>query len=189
MVLRPRSEHRLPGLPPPIRLIASDTVDPDKSTRRTRQRRILGVEPSAMKTDNFAERRSAATAAKAKLLETFKVRTDHNDPAVIERAAARKAVADARAAREEARRLAKAAADAARAEAEAVAAETARREAAARAEAEAAREETERQERETAAAEEEARKKAARDERYAARKLRKQLGEDRRHEPRRAAHR
>jgi hypothetical protein len=126
-----------------------------------------------MKQEDLSDRRKNAAEAKARLLEKFKTGIDHNDPAVIARAATRKATAEAREIREEARRRERAAAAAAKA----VADEQARIAAIAEAAAEVVRQ----QEAERMAAEEviaeEARKKAARDERYAARKLRKQQGE------------
>ena len=133
-----------------------------------------------MKAQNdLAERRKSAAEAKARLLEKFKTEVDPNDPAVIARAATRKAIVEAREQREEARRIerAKAAAEKAAAEAEARLA----------AEAAAAEEAAARAEAEILAAEEaladEARKKQARDERYAARKLRKQQGDTHAYQP------
>lgn len=95
---------------------------------------------------SFADRRDRALEARKALLERFTARPEPNDPAVLARAAERKAIQDARAARAVERDAAKAAGEAAAA-AEAI--ERAEREAAAQ----------------TAA-------KAQRDARYAARKAR-----------------
>ncbi|MEJ1156781.1 DUF6481 family protein [Prosthecomicrobium sp. N25] len=124
-------------------------------------------------TVDLADRRKNAAEAKALLLQKFKAGIDPNDPAAIARAAERKAVAEARAVREEARRREREAAAAAKAIADEEARKAAIAEAAA---AEVRREEAERLAAEEAVADE-ARKKAARDERYAARKLRKQQGD------------
>jgi hypothetical protein len=114
------------------------------------------------KDKGFADRLTAAAKAREAALEKFKSRPKPDDPEMIERAAARKAAAEARAARE-AERIAEREARAEREASEAAARQVA--EAAARAEAEA-----------HAASEKErlaAEQKAARDARYAARKSRK----------------
>ena len=119
------------------------------------------------KDPSYLDRKGAATDARKAALEKFREKT--NDPAAVERQAARQALAAAREAREAERKAAKAAREAelvqetARAH---EAAQQAAREAAAQAERAAA----ERAEREAA---EEVERKAARDARYAARKKRK----------------
>ena len=110
----------------------------------------------------FADRLSAAAKAREAALEKFKARPKPDDPEMIAKAEARKAAAEARAARE-AERIAGRAAQAERDAADKAARQEA--EAAAMIEAEAA-----------AAAEKErlaTEQKAARDARYAARKQRK----------------
>src|SRR5215212_2526074 len=54
---------------------------------------------SAYKSDNFSERLTAAASARKAALEKFRARPGPDDPAVLERQAARKAVAVAREAR------------------------------------------------------------------------------------------
>ena len=122
-----------------------------------------------MKTDDFSERLSTAASAKRAMLERFRSRPPADDPAVMEREEARRALIAAREARlaereaarqaEEARLVAEQAAR----EADAVqqAAEQAHRDATAQAE---------QVEREKAL---EVERKAARDARYAARKKRR----------------
>ena len=121
--------------------------------------------------NSFADRQAAAAKAKRAMAEKFleKAKYDPKDPAVIERQAKRKAILEAREAREverAKRRAEEAAAEAARkAAAEAVRKDQLRLEALARdAEAQRLREEEERLEYE---------KKLERDARYAARKERK----------------
>jgi len=121
--------------------------------------------------NSFADRQAAAAKAKKALAEKFleKSRYDPNDPAVIERAARRKAILESRAAREAERaqrRAEEAAAEAARNAADEAARQEQLRLAALAREAEAQRqrEEQERLEYE---------KKLERDARYAARKERK----------------
>lgn len=117
---------------------------------------------------NFADRRQAADEAKKALLEKFKARPAADDPAVLARAAERKAVAEAREQREAERREQK------RLNEEREARESAERaaatEAAARAEAEA-RAQAE-QDAVARLLADEADRKAKRDARYAARKAR-----------------
>ena len=120
--------------------------------------------------NSFADRQAAAAKAKKAMAEKFleKSKYDPNDPAVIEREAKRKAILEARAAREverAKRRAEEAAAEAVRQAAEAAARqEQLRLEALAReAEAQRLREEQERLDYE---------KKLERDARYAARKER-----------------
>ena len=55
---------------------------------------------SIFKADDFNERRKAAAAAAAAKLEKFRAKTGTDDPAALARAAARKAVSEARAIRE-----------------------------------------------------------------------------------------
>ena len=57
------------------------------------------------KADDLADRRKAATAAKAALLEKFKARPAADDPEVLAKAAARQAIAAAREERIAARQL------------------------------------------------------------------------------------
>jgi len=113
--------------------------------------------------DDFNERMSTAAKARQALLEKFRARPKPDDPAVVERQAARLATRLARDARAAERKAAREA-EAARLQAEAArqAAEEAARKAAAEAE-QAVRE-----------AALEAERKAARDARYAARKARRQ---------------
>ena len=54
---------------------------------------------SAYKNDNFGERLAAAAAARKATLERFRARPAPDDPVVLERQAAQKAVAAARKAR------------------------------------------------------------------------------------------
>ena len=126
------------------------------------------------KADDLADRRKAATAAKAALLEKFKARPAADDPEVLAKAAARQAIAAAREERIAARQLEERLKREQREAEEAIAAEAARIE---REAAEAAAAE------ERAAAElarkpkpplSDAELKAIRDARYAARKMRKQ---------------
>ena len=107
---------------------------------------------------NFNDRREAAAKAKQALLAKFQARPPADDPAVLERQAALKAIADAREARRAERATARAAEEARIAAAKA--AEIAAQQAA----------EAERQARELA---ERLAQKAARDARYAKRKARK----------------
>lgn len=128
---------------------------------------------------SFAERLKTAAAAKKAQLESFKAKPAVDDPAVVAREAERKRVAEARAARAEARavaeaqRLAQEAVERAQREA-ALEAERIEQEKAALVEAEA-RVAREAEEAELAALAD-AEKKAARDARYAARKARKRGG-------------
>lgn len=120
------------------------------------------------KEKGFAERRQNADEARKALLEKFKSKPAADDPEVLAKQAERKAIAEARAAREAERLRAK------REKAEQEARERAEREAAA---AEAARLEAEakaRSEHDLIAqlAADEAERKAKRDARYAARKAR-----------------
>ena len=113
---------------------------------------------SRFRDDNFSERRNAADKAKKGMLERFRARPSEDDPAAIERKAARHAVSKARESRIRAR--------------EAVAKE--RDEEAAR----QARDQAEREAAESRAAADRsvnllATQKAARDARYAARKARR----------------
>lgn len=149
---------------------------------------------AAFKFDNLAERQAAATKAKQALLDRFKAQPKADDPAVMARVAAQKAVAEARDARraerdeikrieaarlaaEAAERAAEAARQAAaerlaakdRAEAEAQAVLAAKLEAAAKEERAALLDEDKRRRALAVAAEQ----KALRDARYAARKARK----------------
>jgi hypothetical protein len=112
----------------------------------------------AYKDSTFDERRNAAANAKKATLERYLAKPGPDDPAVIQRQAERKAVAEARELRVAERKLARAA-EAARllAEQRAQAAEKSARE-------------TENAARKLA---QEAERKAARDARYAARKARK----------------
>lgn len=84
-----------------------------------------GYEWGMKNVDSFAERRKTAQAAKALLLEKYKTRPAEDDPAVIARAEARRAIEEARAVaaakrarEEEARKVAEAEAAAAQALAE-----------------------------------------------------------------------
>jgi hypothetical protein len=117
---------------------------------------------SAPKGDKFNERLENSASAKKALLDKFRAQPKPDDPAVIERDAARAAAAAAREARIAERKAARAA-EAARLEAEAAraAAEQAAREAAQKAQEEASR------------IAKEAEQKAARDARYKARKARR----------------
>src|ERR671917_1831762 len=54
---------------------------------------------SAYKNDNFVERLAAAANARKATLEKFRARPGPDDPAVLERQAAQKAIAEAREAR------------------------------------------------------------------------------------------
>ena len=101
--------------------------------------------------DDFNERLGTAAKARQALLEKFRARPKPDDPAAVERQAARLAVSHAREARKAERKAAR--------EAEA-----------ARLQAETARQAAEEAAREAAL---EAERKAARDARYAARKARK----------------
>ncbi|HEY1942875.1 MAG TPA: DUF6481 family protein [Roseiarcus sp.] len=124
-----------------------------------------------MNSNNFADRQAAAAKARKALAEKFLSRPkyDPSDPAIIEREAKRRAVLEARAAREverQKRKAEEAAAEAARLAAEeAVRQEALRLEALAREAAEEARREEE--------ARLEYERKLDRDARYAARKARK----------------
>ena len=129
-----------------------------------------------MKKDLFTDRQKSAETSRARLLEKFKSRPPEDDPAMIAKAAERKAVADARAARQavkdqelEAKRaaLAAEAAEKERLRQEAQAAEEARLQAEAEAKLQASRERASR------VVADEAARKAQRDARYAARKARK----------------
>ena len=124
---------------------------------------------SAFKENDLKERLSTAADAKRAMLERFRAKPAADDPAVIEREEARKALAAARETRVAERKTAK------EAEAARLAAEQAEREAqAARQAADAAvREVTLKAEQEERDAALEAERKAARDARYAARKKRK----------------
>lgn len=113
---------------------------------------------SAHKDDNFGNRLSAAANAKKAMLERFRARPSPNDPATLERQAARKAISDARDARIAERKAARAA----------EAARLADEEKAKIAEQAAQKAETLR-----GAATLAAEQKAARDARYAARKMRR----------------
>jgi hypothetical protein len=115
---------------------------------------------SDYKDADFKERLSAAAQAKRAMLERFRAKAD--DPAALEREAARRAVSEAREQRHAERKAAREAEAAQKkADAERHAAETAERE---------AREKAEKEARELSL---EAERKAARDARYAARKKRK----------------
>jgi hypothetical protein len=124
-----------------------------------------------MNSNNFADRQAAAAKARKALAEKFLSRPkyDPNDPAIVEREAKRRAVLEARAAREverQQRKAEEAAAEAARLAAEEAARqETLRLEALARDAADEARREEE--------ARLEYERKLDRDARYAARKARK----------------
>jgi len=124
---------------------------------------------SAFKENDLKERLNTAAEAKRAMLERFRAKPAADDPAVIEREEARKALAAARETRVAERKTAK------EAEAARLAAEQAEREAqAARQAADAAvREVTLKAEQEERDAALEAERKAARDARYAARKKRK----------------
>ena len=130
---------------------------------------------SARKQDTFNDRLTTSANAKTALLERFRARPGPDDPAVLERQNAQKAIADAREARKAERRAAQEA-EAARIRAEQEAAAAAAREAArelaaqqAREAAEAAALEAEQSTRKLSLA---AQQKMARDARYAARKAR-----------------
>src|SRR5258707_7358750 len=82
-------------------------------------RQRAGKIPNGPQDDKgFRERLNAAAEAKKAALEKFRARAGTDDPAVVERQAARKAVSDAREVREEARKAAREQ-DAARLEADA----------------------------------------------------------------------
>lgn len=115
------------------------------------------------KTDNFAERRKTADAAKARLLDKFKTRPLADDPAVLAKAAARDAIITARNERQAVQMRERQALR----EAHGAAQERAKAALA----AEAAQADIDRA---AQAIADEVEKKAQRDERYAARKLRKQ---------------
>ena len=117
---------------------------------------------------NFADRRQTANEAKKALLDKFKARPAADDPAVLARAAERKAVADAREQREAERREQK------RLKEETEARESAERAAAAEAAARAEAESKAQAEHDAVARllADEAERKAKRDARYAARKAR-----------------
>ncbi len=114
--------------------------------------------------DKFADRQQAAAKAKAALQERFKTRPAPDDPEVLARQAERRAIIEAREAREAEREIARAAEKERQAE-------LARLEAVAREEQKARelQELMDQQEREVAL---KAAQKAARDARYAARKAR-----------------
>lgn len=116
------------------------------------------------KSDGFNDRLATAAKAKEAMLERFRARPGPNDPAMLEQQAARKAVADARDARNAARKIARDA-EAARLKAE-KAAEAERRK------IQAAQEAAEAEAAAQRAAALPALQKAARDARYAARKAR-----------------
>jgi hypothetical protein len=125
--------------------------------------------------DSFADRRKAAAAAKARLVDQFKARPALDDPAVLAKAAARQAIAAARAERENLRELKEkaqreAAAELAAAQERAALEEQAAREAAAETETRE-RQQLER-DRVARVIADEAERKARRDQRYAARKQR-----------------
>jgi hypothetical protein len=120
---------------------------------------------SGFKGSKFTDRAEAAAAAKKAMLEKFRAKPAPDDPAVLARAAERKAIAEAREKRAEERRLIKEVEDARR-----LAEDQARQaELAAQAEAEL------RRKAEQAVRDEEikAQRKAERDARYAARKARR----------------
>jgi len=118
-----------------------------------------------LKSDDFNERRNAASDAKAAMLARFRARPGPDDPAVLERQAELAAIAKARDERAAERRVAR------EAEQARIAADKAAAAAALRAqEAEKAVREQEARRRATALA---AEQKKARDERYAARKARR----------------
>jgi hypothetical protein len=125
--------------------------------------------------DSFADRRKTAAAAKDRLIDQFKTRPAPDDPAVLAKAAARQAIAAARAERKNLRELKEKAEREAAAEL-AAAQERARLEEQAALEAAAEAEARERQqlERDRVARviADEAERKAKRDLRYAARKQR-----------------
>ncbi len=118
---------------------------------------------------NISQRRESAAKAKETLLERFRARPGEDDPATIERKAARLAVSQAHeariAAREEARRV--------KAERQALELKTRQEEEARLAEEQAESEATERRAEADRAVELLAEQKAARDARYAARKARR----------------
>ena len=119
----------------------------------------------ALKGSTFNDRRDEAAAAKKALVERFKSRPPADDPAVVARAAERRAIAEARDKRQAERALVKQAQDLER-----QAAEKARLEAEALAAAEAEAKAAEQVSRDEAIR---AERKAARDAKYAARKARK----------------
>ena len=119
----------------------------------------------ALKGSTFKDRREAAADAKKALVERFKARPPADDPAVLARAAERRAIQEARELRQADRARLRAEEEAAKAredEARKAAEEQAALEAAAKAAEQAARDEAIRAER-----------KAARDAKYAARKARR----------------
>lgn len=123
--------------------------------------------------DAFTDRKKDADAARARMLEKFKSRPAADDPAVLEREAARQQQAAAKTEREAARALDKKSRhDAAVAAAENAAALLKQQQEAARLAQIVEREKSERENREKNIIDEAARK-AARDARYAARKTRK----------------
>jgi hypothetical protein len=124
---------------------------------------------SDVKGSSYQERQAAAARAREALLAKFKSRPGPDDPAVIERETQRRAIAEARARRDEVRAAAKAVADAAELERKQVE-EEARQ---ANLKLEAERLEREKVEEAALKIELEAQKKAERDARYAARKTRK----------------
>ena len=117
------------------------------------------------KDSNFNDRKEASAKAKQAILEKFRAQPGADDPAVIERQAARQKIIEAREVRAAERRAAREAEAARQA-----AAEAARRAEQAAREAEAAAREAERR---LAERKLEAERKAARDRRYAARKARR----------------
>jgi hypothetical protein len=116
---------------------------------------------TAYKDKGFSERLSTAADARRVMLERFRTKPGPDDPAVIERRAARQAISAAREARVAARQAAL----------EAEAARQAAREVEAALEAEAARQAAEQADHDAGV--EAADRKAARDARYAARKARR----------------
>ena len=70
---------------------------------------------SGFKGNKFTDRAEAAAAAKKAMLEKFRAKPSPDDPAVLARAAERKAIADAREVRAAERKLARDAEDARRA--------------------------------------------------------------------------
>jgi len=120
---------------------------------------------SGFKGSKFTDRAEAAAAAKQAMLEKFRAKPAPDDPAVLARAAERKAIADAREVRAAERKLARDAEDARQAAED----EARQAELAAQAAAELQRKA------EQAARDEEikAQRKAERDARYAARKARR----------------
>jgi hypothetical protein len=133
---------------------------------RLKRQRGGKVESSRHEDKGFRERLNAAADAKKALLDKFRAQAGPEDPAVVERQAARKAVSEARDVRETARKVGREE-DAVRqaAEAEQRAAHTAREAA-----AQEAREAEAKAVQEVRDAALKAEQKAARDARYAARK-------------------